>query len=253
MDNLGNLKKEIKEYAQQKNIKVLDGSLSLEKSRCFDVDVGEDWKSFINFVSNYESSFLILNEVDMGEETGEESFEFVDNLEDYENNDDFSQLIKQVRQLIEQAKGKVFSVSVSWIYQGKIIAKNIEADWFREILGLVSQINSKLILYRDENKKCCEVCGKELDEFTLQTINEGDPLKCGMCKRALSVEEREKLEKEADRIADDLSKDKIFVSSKLNVQKLYVEKGYSNIPKSKVAYIVDRARGLAEISKKGTL
>lgn len=255
MDDLNNLKSEIEEYAKQKGIKVLEGFLNLEKSKGSDVEIEEekDWKSFVDFVSNYEGSFLILNEVDLGEETGEESFEFLESLEEYENNNDFSPLIEQFNELVNNARGKVFSVSVSWIYQGKTITKNIEADWFKKLMELVSQINAKLLLYRDENKKYCEICGKELDEFTLQTINEGEPLRCGMCKRSMTEEEREKLEKEADKIADELSKDKTFTSSKLNVQKLYVEKNYSHIPKSKVAYIVDRARGLAEISKKGIL
>jgi len=250
MDDLENLKKEIEGYAKQKGIKVLEAYLNLSKYKESDLIVDEElnWKSFLDIVGSYESSLIALTEVKFDKE---EDFGFDGDLEILRENQDFSPLIKEFDDLVQKGNDKVYSIAISWVYQGKTITKTIDVDWFETILKLVDQINMKYLLYRDENKKYCEICGKELDEFTLESLKEGDPLRCGMCKRTLSEEEREKLKKESDKIADELSKDKTFTSSKLNVQKLYVEKNYPHIPKNKVAYIVDRARGLAEISKKG--
>lgn len=252
MDDLDNLKEEIRSYAEEKGIKFLDAHVNISKNSGSDIFVEKDveWKTFIDFISNYKDSLIISTESKLEEE---EDYGIDGDLEVLKENPEFLPLIKNFESLVGNGNGKVYSVSISWIYQGKIMTKFVETDWFAEIIKAVDEINVKYLLYRDESKKYCEICSKELDDFTLESIDEGDSLRCGMCKRTLNEKEREELEKESDRIAEEISKEEIFASAKINLQKLYVEKKYTHIPKSKVAYIIDRARALIEASKKNII
>jgi hypothetical protein len=151
-----NLEKEIRNYAANKGIKIIEGSLLDTKNKII-LDY-EDYKDFLDFVAGTEKKLIVMEISDFEEEF------FEDSSEEGKINP-----FKELNEKYKKYLGKIFQIEINWLNEGFSFIFQKTAGWFEEFLEqerlIKEQIEEKETGEEDNKYTNCKECGERFRDF----------------------------------------------------------------------------------------
>ncbi len=231
-DNLENLGNEIKDYAESKGIKVIEGFFIKETNQI--ISKKEDFKEFLDLVADSNPKYIILDIKEFNE-----SF-FESEKEIKENSDKINQIKEKYKIYVE----KPFQIRIGWLKEGFSISFEETADWFVEFMAEQEEIET---IEQDDKLSVCEECGEKFRDFKLGFLDSSEVEKvCPKCK-SKKQKEAEEIIKE---ISEKLSEEDAFIKCKNSFEReFYLEKNYPDIIKNEfisISKLTQRAKALKD-------
>jgi hypothetical protein len=238
--DLEELEKNIKAYAKSKGIQIFEGLLGDEQKNQI-ISTNEDYKVFLDYVSNSDNKLIILDIEGFSEDTSP-----VEGL-------GLSQIIKDANKLEELEKkykkytGRISRIRIAWFKEGFVLIFEKTTDWYDELMEEIEilELEEKGV----EKAFICKGCGKQFTRhISGQELDEEEKEEyCYECIRKME-------EKKFKDFARKLSEDDDFVKCRNDAErKIYIEENYSEIieePYIFLRQLLERARALINIKKR---
>ena len=235
--NLEKLYQEIKEYAENKGVKIIEGS-ALAK-RTFNLE-GHSIQEFINLAKDLNCAFIFI---DKAEGIDEEYIDLEDNniLKTLE----FETEILKLKEKYRSDFNKIAVIKMFFIKESHLFYVDFVADWFEKLNEDMAELSLKLKEIKEENKVFCSMCGAEVEFMSKSEIQEGEEVYCSNCREKKQKDD----EVEIRKIAEELSKNESFLKLKNRAMRsMFVEKNYPKVSKRKIYTLTEMARAISEVT-----
>jgi len=236
-NNLENLQNKIKEYAESKEIKVIEGFFVREVNQVISRD--KTFVEFLDWVADSKNKLIVLDVQEFNE-----SFFEPENLKIIER----SERIDEIKDKYKGYIGKPLRIKIGWLNEGFVIVFEETANWFEGFINSLGELEQK----EDEEKfSVCKECGEKFRDFRTDLWEINDERLCIKCQTKKQKEAEEIIKEVSYKLAED---DNFAECKNPAEREIYLEKNYPGIVKNEFVSIYklsQRAKAIRDIKKRG--